>query len=204
MHRERQRHPGEHIQRPIAELVAVWESGACADVKADLRPRVAARLEEAACRIAELTAFAASLRRALAHLDVLPDRAGRCDPECGLLGSAALTAPVTVELAPRPEQENERWRNAPVACSLSGEHLTERAAQWRQLLDGAEPEQIDDGLRLTLPAERAAAMAALAAEEQRCCPFFDFRLHLDGPVVHLQVCVPAEGASLLAELFASA
>ncbi|MDJ1640006.1 MerR family transcriptional regulator [Streptomyces pakalii] len=69
----------------IGELVGVWEAGTCRDVKADLRPRISARLAEAEVRAAELAAFTASLRGALAHLDALPDRAGRCDPECGFL-----------------------------------------------------------------------------------------------------------------------
>ncbi len=173
----------------IAELLRVWATGACADVKADLRPRVAARLGEAEARIAELAAFTASLRRALAHLDALPDRSGRCDPRCGLLA---------------PEEQGDRWRGVPVACSLTGEAVAERVGRWRQILDGAEPREIDGGVRVTLPADRVAALAALAADEQRCCPFFDFRLHLDGPAVHLEARAPAQAADLLGELFTPA
>ena len=51
------------------------------------------------------------------------------------------------------------------------------------------------------PADRAPAVAALATAEQQCCPFFDFRLDLDGPVVHLEVRAPGDGAVLLAEMF---
>ncbi|WP_345355377.1 MerR family transcriptional regulator [Actinoallomurus liliacearum] len=191
----------KHLGLPleeIAELLLVWESGACADVKADLRPRVAARLTEAERRTAELTAFAASLHRALARLDALPDRAGRCDPECGLL------TPPPAESSPCAERDGERWRTAPVACSLTGQDVAERAAHWQRLLAGAGREPIDEGVRLTLPAEHAGELAALAAEEQRCCPFFDFRLHLDGPVAHLEVRAPADGATLLTDLFGPA
>jgi len=170
----------------IAELLHVWSSGPCADVRAGLRPRVADRLAGAEARIAELTAFTASLRRTLAHLDALPDRSGRCDPRCDLL-----------DPPPPPHR-----RGAPVACSLNGDEVTERAQRWQRLLDGAERQELDAGIRLSLPADRTAALAALAADEQRCCPFFDFRLHLDGPVVRLEVRAPADGAALLAELFA--
>ncbi|MCO5997815.1 MerR family transcriptional regulator [Actinoallomurus rhizosphaericola] len=207
----------KHLGLPLEEiagLLAVWESGACADVKAGLRPRVAARLAEAERRIAELTAFTGTLHRALAHLDALPDRAGRCDPGCGFLGPAAPTAPPPSEpfprpapeeeRPPRPEAEAEHWRGAPVACSLTGPEVTERAAHWQRVLTGAEHEPIDDGVRLTLPAEHAAELAALAAEEQRCCPFFDFRLHLNGAVAHLEVRAPADGAALLTDLFGAA
>jgi MerR family transcriptional regulator, copper efflux regulator len=161
----------------IVELLDVWSSASCAHVKAALGPRVAGRLAEAEARVADLTAFAALLRRAMGRLDALPERTGRCDARCDLLAEA------------------------PVACSLSGADVADRARHWRRLLDGAGREAIEAGVRLSLPAARTAEVAALAADEQRCCPFFDFRLHLDGPVVHLEVRAPASGAPLLAGLF---
>ncbi|MEU1949001.1 hypothetical protein ACFW95_20715 [Streptomyces sp. NPDC059474] len=47
-------------------------------------------------------------------------------------------------------------------------------------------------------------LLGLAAAEQQCCPCFDFRLHLDGQELHLEVCALADGAGLLAELFTPA
>ncbi|MFF8422236.1 MerR family DNA-binding protein [Streptomyces sp. NPDC015680] len=55
----------EHLGLPLEEigaLIAMWEAGACADVKA---PRVAASLDEAEQRTAELAAFTATLHTAL-------------------------------------------------------------------------------------------------------------------------------------------
>ncbi|MFJ3582743.1 MerR family transcriptional regulator [Streptomyces sp. NPDC090127] len=199
----------KHLGLPleeIGELLAVWEAGACRDVKADLRPRIAARLAEAEGRAAGLVAFTASLRTALSHVDALPDRAGRCDPECGFLPPPD-GRPVDVALAPglrAAEEEAERWRTAPVACSLTGDGVTERIAQWRAAVAGAVRTAFPEGLRLTLPVDRTAKVAELAAAEQRCCPFFDFRLHLDGPRLHLEVRAPADGAGLLADLFGRA
>ncbi|WP_405632660.1 MerR family DNA-binding protein [Streptomyces sp. NBC_01174] len=69
---------------------------------------------------------------------------------------------------------------------------------------GAVRTAMPEGLRLTLPVERTGRIAELAAAEQQCCPFFDFRLHLDGPHLHLEVRAPAEGAGLLSELFGPA
>lgn len=202
----------KHLGLPleeIADLLMVWDSGACADVKADLRPRIAARVAEAERRGAELAAFTTSLHTALEHLDALPDRTSRCDPECGFLTpqtQGPVSRPVDVVLSPSQQavEEAERWRTAPIACSLTADGLGERVVQWRQLVEGARREKIDDGLRLTLPVERAGEVAALAVSEQRCCPFFDFRLHLDGTVVHLEARTPADGAGLLAELFTPA
>ncbi|MFF8964952.1 MerR family transcriptional regulator [Streptomyces globisporus] len=231
----------------IGELVGVWEAGACRDVKADLRPRISARLAEAEVRAAELAAFTDSLRGSLAHLDALPDRAGRCDPECGFLapgagarsgagsvsalaalaavsdpipgpgsstpgsgavsGGARRAQPVNVVLSPgrrAARAEAERWRTAPVACSLSGDGLHERTARWREAVAGAARAAVPEGLRLSLPVGRVTRIAELAAAEQECCPFFDFRLHLDGPYLHLEVRAPADGGALLTDLLGSA
>ncbi|QUW85858.1 MerR family transcriptional regulator (plasmid) [Streptomyces mirabilis] len=198
------KHPGLPLEE-IGELLGVWEAGACRDVKADLRPRIAARLAEAESRAAELAAF---MHTALEHLDALPDRASPCDPECDFLAPSATAAPgtrpVDVMLAPsRQAAEAEGWRTALVACSLTGDGLHERTVQWREAVDGAVRTAVPEGLRLTLPVERTARVAELAAAEQQCCPFFDFQLHLDGPRLHLEVRAPADGVGLLTDLFGS-
>lgn len=202
----------KHLGLPleeIGELLGVWESGACAEVKADLRPRVANRLAEAERRAAELAAFTATLGDALRHLDALPDHAEPCGPQCAFLGSPAATPPAprrpaqTPEPAPPPAPSAEAWRSAPVACTLTGDGVDERAAQWQAALYGASHTAIPEGLRLTMPADRAATVAGLAAAEQQCCGFFDFRLHLDGPDLHLEVRAPEAGAALLTALFAA-
>jgi DNA-binding transcriptional MerR regulator len=198
----------KHLGLPLAQirdLLTVWESGSCVQVKADLRPRIAARLDQAAQRAAGLLAFTAALRGALEHLDALPERAGRCGPGCGF-PTVTPVARKPGELVLLPGQHtvrggNARWRTAPVACSLRSDDIAERAAAWREALAGAARAGIPDGLRFTVPAGRAAAIAELAVAEQQCCPFSDFRLHLDGLVLHLEVRVPAGAGDLLATLF---
>ncbi|MEU6080445.1 MerR family transcriptional regulator [Streptomyces sp. NPDC047108] len=177
----------------IGDLLDVWEAGACADVKADLLPRLAARLEGAERQRADVTSFIAVLRSALGQLETLPDRAGRCDSGCSLARSTAAERDMAAEAEP--------WRFAPVACSLSAGGLEQRVCQWHTAVDGAVRARIPDGVRLTLPVERAGTVAALAAAEQRCCPFLDFHLHLDGEALHLEVRAPADGVAMLDELF---
>jgi DNA-binding transcriptional MerR regulator len=204
----------------IAELLEVWETGPCADVRDEMRERLVARISEAERRAAELAAFTAAVHRAVDHLDALPDRSERCGAECcppsadqsdeqlrvGARRSALISGcPPSLDQSdqqPARTAEIERWRTAPVACSLSslGER-DERAAQWTALLVGASRTRISDGVRLTLPAERAARIAELAAAEQRCCPFFGFRLELDGPVLHFEVRAQSDGMDLLNALF---
>lgn len=186
----------------IGELLAVWESGACAEVKADLRPRLSVRLDEARRCLAELTVFADSLRIARDRLEALPDRADPCDSACGFHTPPSSPSSLSSPSAPWwPIDCGGAPRTAPVACSLTGGETIERTAQWHKAVEGAVRVEIPGGLRLTLPVARTASVAALAAAEQACCPFFDFRLRLEGPELHLEVRAPAEGAALLADLF---
>ena len=189
----------------IGDLLAVWETGTCAQVKADLRPRITAHLAQAAQRAAEIEALAAALRGALEHLEALPDRADRCGPACGFPATASPSAGAAAGTAPSRDAtdgEGQRWRTATVACSLAPGDVPGRAAAWREAISGATATGIPGGMRLTLPAGRAAAVAGLAAAEQDCCRFLDFRLHLDGPVLHLEVRAPSDAADVLAALFA--
>ncbi|MUL42537.1 MerR family transcriptional regulator [Streptomonospora sp. PA3] len=180
----------------IAELLDVWRQGACAQVKASLRPRLAARLAAARSREAELAEFTATLRGTLDHLDALPDSPGPCGPECDLID---LRHPL-----PQPAPaENEPERSSPViACSLeSSADMHARIDRWRTLLDGAHREDIADGVRAVLPADRAAETAELAAAEQRCCPFFSFTLHFAHDSVSLDVRAPSDAEAMLDEIF---
>lgn len=189
----------------IAELLHVWADGTCAQVRDTLRPRLATRIAEAGQRASELAAFTATLHRAREHLDALPGQDGRCGPQCGFPapGPDAEPRPVTLDRSPQ-DAGDEAWRGTPVACSLGGPAASERIRQWQDLLTGAEREPIPDGIKLTMSPDRAVQAAGLAAAEQQCCPFFDFRLHLTGQQMHLEVRAPAEAAAMLAGLFTAA
>jgi MerR family copper efflux transcriptional regulator len=84
---------------------------------------------------------------------------------------------------------------------LTAENQAARIAQWRQLLAGAERENVDDGLLFRLPTERAGPVAELAAAEQRCCAFFKFAVRLRDGRVELKVHASPDAAPLLAEVF---
>jgi MerR family transcriptional regulator, copper efflux regulator len=189
----------------IAELLHVWADGSCAQVRDSLRPRLAVRIAEAEQRASELAAFTATLHRAREHLDALPDQDGRCGPQCRSLvpGPGEYEQP-TASHQTCQDTDDEAWRSAPVACSLDGPGAGDRIRQWQDLLAGAEREPIPDGMKLTMPADRAAQVAGLAAAEQQCCPFFDFRLHLAGPEMHLEVRAPAAAATMLTSLLTPA
>lgn len=200
----------------IGELLEVWQHGACAEVKASLRPRLADRVARAEQRRAEIAALAATLQGALEHLDRLPDRPEPCGPECELLelpsdpdtagvpaareaaerGAAVAQPPIPLE-ALRTAQP--RRRTMP-DCALEPEPMRQRLAQWGELLGDAPREEIPGGIGVTLPADRAAAAAGLAAAEQHCCGFFSFTLHLAGDVVRLEIRAPDDAREHLSRL----
>lgn len=190
----------------IRELLDVREEGVCASLRARMLPLVAARITETDGRIAELRAFSDRLTGVHADLSG-PAPEGACGPDCGCTTTTEAPGPVPVLLSPTrpvPEQEPDAWRQAPVACTLSGAELGERTEQWRTLIARAERrEDIPDGLRLIFPAgaDLAADVAALAAAEQGCCAFFDFTLHLTPNALQLDVRAPESAAGMLADLF---
>ena len=177
---------GQHLGLPLGQLrdlLTVRDSGACADVRARLRPLLAARIAQARDRAAAAADSITRLEQALAATVPAPGP-GPCDSACGCLTGPAM--------APLPEQE-------PIACSLDGDGQEARLAEWRDLLAlGTAREPVANGIRVTLPAALAGSAAELAAAEQRCCPFFRFTLVFDGGDVRLTVQAPPEAGPLLA------
>lgn len=89
----------------------------------------------------------------------------------------------------------------PIACTLTGNEQAERVSEWRELLDGSEPEGVTNGLRWRLPSALAGQTAELAAAEQRCCSFFDFTLHFAAGELIFEAHAPKEAADLFLEVF---
>jgi DNA-binding transcriptional MerR regulator len=186
----------------IAELLRVREAGDCTEVKTELRSRLDARIGDAQRHITGLGTFITTLRRAVEHLDRLPSRAGPCDPACDVPTGVERDGPGGPGSDTGPADGTARRLSSPVACSLTGSSRMERTERWHHVLSGSTAEPIDDGLRLTLPVDRAGAFAELAVAEQQCCPFYDFRIHVDGALMRAEVRAPKEGATILAGLFA--
>lgn len=187
----------------VSALVAVWASGTCDDVRADLRPRLMTRIADTERRQADLAAFAAALARVLRRLDAMPARPERCDVRCGYADSGLWPPGQPGDPSPPRHATTSAGpaRTTPIACSLQAADVAGRVAEWRAVLADAECAAIAGGTRLTVPADRAAPLAALAAAEQRCCPFFEFTLQFDGQVLHLDVRAPAAAEDMLAALF---
>jgi MerR family transcriptional regulator, copper efflux regulator len=180
---------GKRLGLPLEEirdLLRIWEGGLCTDVRDRLRPMLHARVAQAERRADELREFTGRLRSALAEIDG-PPREGRCDPGCGFL---RRREPVPVDLRPPP-----------LSCALTGPERADRLGRWRTLLAGAEVTAVPGGLSLRVPDGRAGALAALAGDEARCCPFLSFALRIDDGGARFEVTAPAAAAPLLAEVF---
>ncbi|MBF6332494.1 MerR family transcriptional regulator [Nocardia transvalensis] len=173
----------------IGAVLSVWAGGPCAEVKSELLPRLSARLRLAEARLAELSQTVSVLREVRQRCEQLPDRQSRCDSVCGLSGE--------------PAEPSDDPARAPIACSLSADDEAARTEQWRTVLDGATRTRRDSGFRLTLPADRAAALAELIVAEQRCCSFFGFTVRFSGATLVLDVDVPPEALELAEPLFGS-
>ena len=92
----------------------------------------------------------------------------------------------------------------PIACTLGGDEVDVRLAEWRSLLDAVtERVAIDGGvgLRLPLRPDLAAKTADLAAREQSCCAFFDFTLRLVPDALWLEVRAPDDARPIVETLF---
>ena len=179
----------------IRDLLAIWERGACAAVRARMLPLVRGRMGQADQRIAELSLFAAHLAGVHEELSG-PAPAGGCDSGCGCSGDSSASVPEAAVLA----------------CSLDGAAMTGRVQDWQQLLAAASHgEAIEDGARFTFSTTAGADADAktglavritrLAAAEQDCCGFFDFTLQLTPAALVLSVRAPADARELLAEVF---
>lgn len=69
----------------------------------------------------------------------------------------------------------------PIACTLAPDRLPGQLADWRALRAAATDRcDIEGGVRLTMPADRAAAARDLAAREQGCCSFLRIEVRADG------------------------
>ncbi|WP_285758441.1 MerR family transcriptional regulator [Nocardiopsis ansamitocini] len=181
----------------IGELLALWEQGVCARVRADLRPRVDERIREARGRIKELRSFIERLSVARAHL-AGPDRAGPCSPECSFLH--AKPGPVPVELRGLNRPAPAGPGKEPVACSPGDGDKARRMDRWRSFTAVARTERVAGGVRLVFePGVDVGALAGLAARERECRPFLTFALDL-GARVTLEVTAPDHARGLLKEL----
>ena len=93
----------------------------------------------------------------------------------------------------------------PIACTLTGASLQERAAWLSRLGDAALVEGRRDGDRLQLRFRAPAAddVRELVRAERECCPFLGFELGTAGEEVRLTVTGPSDAGPVLDGMLAA-
>lgn len=183
----------------LRDLAEAWDSDECAVVQHRLSGIVRSRLDEAQREVVELTELTAELQRVAARVRRTP-KPGPCDEqcECGLMDEPPA-APSVESFIPLTTAGS-----APIACTLAPEEMGTRLDDWQRLLAlAAERRPLKGGLMLIFPQGAAvvAELARLAAAEQECCAFFDFRMHLTGSTVEFEVRAAPEAQELITGLF---
>lgn len=185
----------------ITDLLALLEDGQCAPVQGRLRELVESQIVDAQTRIGELVAFTAELQRVAATLGVhTPD--GPCDDACGCTSEQVVTGPTAVQLTAAPSAAID----PPIACTLSGDRVPERVAEWQMLLASAtQREPMASGVRVRFSDDTdVASLAALAAAEQGCCRFFTFHLTIGPTGVTFDVTGPPDARPVIDAMFGAA
>jgi MerR family copper efflux transcriptional regulator len=88
----------------IGGLLGTWTSGSCATTKADLRPRLTARLLDAQLETATLIARGGAVQVMLAHLDTLPVSDEACGPDCVMPSRPEPVIACSLTGSPRPDR----------------------------------------------------------------------------------------------------
>ena len=178
----------------IAELADLWDADRCGPVQARLRDLINARVadthEKAAALIqlsAELSSFVSALK------SPAPD--APCDENCGCHPAAGLASSSARTLAMLPSVGPD------LACSLHGDDVAGRLAEWQALANEATARtSIDGGIRLTFANMDLPAMADLVAREQGCCSFLSFAIGVTPTATTLEISGPADAGPLIEAL----
>ena len=92
----------------------------------------------------------------------------------------------------------------PIACTLSGNKVLHRLAEWKVVLSRVvgSVDYHENGVILTLlgGSEPLLSITDLAEREKACCSFFLFSIELDGVETRLHFDVPPEAELALTEL----
>jgi hypothetical protein len=87
----------------------------------------------------------------------------------------------------------------PIACTLAEAELPGRLARWQRIaVHVVERTDTEDGIRVRFDQTVSAGeVAGLAAEEQACCAFFTFTIHIATDGTTLEVGAPADARALV-------
>jgi MerR family transcriptional regulator, copper efflux regulator len=171
----------------IAGLVAVWPSGSCQSLQAQMRVHLAGQISQVREQRAGLDAFERQLQTVQGRLSARDPGPERCGRGCG--------CEIDLQLDPDGAAPGgEAW-----GCSLGGDALAVRVGQWREVAAAATSvEHADRSVRLVLAADPGliATVAGLCAAETACCPQARFLLEVAASQVVLTIEAPPDDGLL--------
>jgi MerR family transcriptional regulator, copper efflux regulator len=176
----------------IAGLVAVWPSGSCQSLQAQMRVHLAGQISAIGEQRAGLDAFERQLQTVLGRLSARDPGPERCGRGCG--------CETDLELDPNGAAPGLQ----PWGCSLDADALAARIGRWQEVAAAAASvEHAGGSVRLVLPADpdTVASVAGLCLAETACCPQARFLLEVTAGQVALTIEAPP-GDGLLQMLFA--
>jgi hypothetical protein len=93
-----------------------------------------------------------------------------------------------------------------IACALDPSSVGDRIEEWNRTLVAATARlRIEHGLRVVFDRDvDVAALVELAAAEQTCCTFFEFRIGIGSDGVSLEVTGPDDAQDVIAAVFGGA
>jgi MerR family transcriptional regulator, copper efflux regulator len=165
----------------IAGLVAVWPSGSCQSLQAQMRVHLAEQISQVREQRAGLDAFERQLQTVLGRLSARDPGPERCGRGCGCEADLELGPDGA---APGPE---------PWGCSLDPGALAARTGQWKEVAAAsATVEHANGSVRLALPADPSmiATVAGLCTAETACCPQTRFLLEVTASQMILTIEAP--------------
>ena len=178
----------------ITDLVEIWDGERCGPVQRRFHDLVSAKIRGARQQIAELSTFAAQLQIAAAQLSEEPID-GPCGDDCACLATPEAAKSVGFGRLPT---------DVPIACTLDGGSVSGRIADWQVALAAAARHSTtgDGALRIEFDdAVDIPTLAALIADEQRCCAFLSFALTIDDRGIGLEVRAPEGASDIVSALF---
>ena len=94
----------------------------------------------------------------------------------------------------------------PIACTLEPGAMSDRVAEWANVLtDATRRVAMDGGLRIEFgPDVDLGNLGRLIGAEQQCCAFFNFALTVDAGGIALEVRAPELAAEMITDLFGAA
>ena len=189
----------------ITDLADVWDGQRCGPVQRRFHDLITAKLRDAETQVAELSTFSGQLRAAADQLSGQPVD-GPCGPDCACLRGDTDVGPAETSMITLGRTPDAVPVEVPIACTLEPGAMSDRVAEWANVLtDATRRVALDGGLRIEFgPDVDLGNLGRLIGAEQRCCAFFNFALTVDTGGIALEVRAPELAAEMITDLFGAA